>query len=198
MAKDQATIIYPRPNKKVPQSFAVVGTASGPNIQSVVGTLLPQQGQALPPETSKIFISKRAPNGDKYRWLILFKAIPIGKYKLSVVGWDGPNGTGAAIANSGDSVKEVEVSARVAPLILYPEPNQDISGEAEYFVSYGILAGQAPPPILFATVGSQSADYIYNDVDFFCAQFPPLTDTGPQTLRVINSNDESKAIVVLL
>ena len=213
---NEITIFHPQPHhtkkRPLPGVFFAAGTAHGSGIGYVEGTITLITTAGQPPAqpingVQKLFLRKTAANGDKYRWLILFgkpgKAaiagapeiprvpVPEGTYKLEVRGYDAKGGN--KVATDCVCMFAVKAVGR-GPDFLYPSPGQDISQDAAYFVAYG----DETAPVLTAMVGSVPAEFIYNDGTTWSAQFPPLTATGVQVLRVVDSGGESAAETVLL
>ena len=114
------------------------GAATGDRVLAVFGELV---STADPSRRyfgkQAVFISKKAPNGPKYRWMLTFgndgmPPIPPGTYKLTVTGLDRSNKSGGGQPIPGAATTttfEVRPLTGDGPNILNPVDGQNITDE---------------------------------------------------------------------
>lgn len=194
---DKVRIRHPQASNvgvdSVPLRFIAAGTAKGDEIKRVRGeiTLLDENKQPTgePIRGRQLFFVTRPRSAsEKYRWMILFslRRDQAGSYRLDVVGLDQHN---LDIADSEDDVDSFDVGGNFGVSFDYPPPGHTITGqEKDYFCAYG----STDRSVVFADLGAQLAEMIYDDltINFWSAQFPPLTSSGQQTLEVTDADDQ--------
>jgi hypothetical protein len=208
---DRITISHPQTHntvantKAIPGQFAAVGAATGDRVLAVFGELVSTTDPSRRYFGKQaVFISKNAPNGYRYRWMLTFGCdgarIPPGAYTLKVTGLDrsAKNGGGQPIPGAATTTTfEVRPLTSGAPVIVYPLDGQNVTDEVSDLIAYGTCSD----PIAVAEIGGQAATTIYNDPvnSFWSAEFLGVTATGGDVpLSVTDSVDQGAAIDVVI
>lgn len=215
---DKVRIKHPRRHNQgsaaVPLTFLAFGTAQGSLIQSVKGEIQKLRPAGSPVIQGTTLYFKAAPVGssDGYRWLIKF-VVPAGsegQYRLKVNGRDAAQNTvcrdrvtfGVGVTGH-DLVKE-PVRALGVPSILYPNPNQNIIDERDYFCAYGNRGGNAVTAVTVTPPGAGDISGEFDQIpaeDFWMAVFDLSAlepDLDPIVLRVVNGTGPTAQDICIL
>jgi hypothetical protein len=172
---DKVDIKHPRPHntgrKAVPPVFVAAGTATG-NIVRVVGRVT-GHGQEL--VRHPFYWARR---GGKCHWQMLFRVREPGRYALAVTGF---SDTDAPLHHDTVTAFEVkDVLATRGIQTTYPDNNQDITDEKDYFIAYGVPTSDLLDATMTPTGGAAiHAETLNTELtvspQFWSAQFPPLS-----------------------
>jgi hypothetical protein len=133
----------------------------------------------------------RLPSGHPYLWALRFDGIPVGIYDLEV-SIEGGQGDDATLTINQLSVLpppawDAPKKYRGPADISYPTPNQDISGEASDFSSYG--TNNIAPTSAF--LGSQAGSITWDGSENWVASFGAVIGSGELVLSISDNQPSS-------